>query len=163
MASIVSGRGSKSHSWAGSHADVSAHGRQPSIIRIWSNVKHSLVVPDVAAQPETPSDAAGFAPSQAVLLDLGFYQWKPDGPPKPVDVPGLDGDVLKAAAQQEAAAGVEGGLLHLVQVQSTRLAPRMLLFDWPLKACEGEDALLQQLLPGFLDAPGVSYCLVLGG
>jgi hypothetical protein len=30
----------------------------------------------------------------------------------------------------------------------------MLLFDWPLKASEGADAMLQQFLPGFQDAPG---------
>lgn len=97
--------------------------------------------------PELTS--AGFGTSKAVLIDLGFYQWRPDGPMQPADVAAVDA-ATQAAAQQAA----QGGLLHLVQVQSQRLAPRMLLFDWPLKACEGEDALLQQLLPGFLDAPG---------
>lgn len=94
-------------------------------------------------------DAAGFGTSKAVLIDLGFYQWRPDG-----SAQAAAGASVEAATQAAAQQAAQGGLLHLVQVQSQRLAPRMLLFDWPLKACEGEDALLQQLLPGFLDAPG---------
>jgi hypothetical protein len=108
------------------------------------------------AMPEVLT--AGFGTSKAVLIDLGFYQWKPDGQLQAADGAGVDA-ATQAAAQQAA----QGGLLHLVQVQSQRLAPRMLLFDWPLKACEGEDALLQQLLPGFLDAPGeLCYMQLLG-
>lgn len=68
---------------------------------------------------------------------------------------------MQAAAAAAAAQAVQDGLLHLVQVQSHRLAPRMLLFDWPLKAVEGDDAMLQQLLPGFLDAPGRYQQLVM--
>lgn len=84
--------------------------------------------------------------------DLGYYQWRPD---EPSQHPGLARENAGDAELQTAAAeAAPGGLLHLVQVQSHRLAPRMLLFDWPLKACEGQDAILQQLLPGFFDAPG---------
>jgi hypothetical protein len=78
-------------------------------------------------------------------------------------VQAADGAAVDAATQAAAQQAAQGGLLHLVQVQSQRLAPRMLLFDWPLKACEGEDALLQQLLPGFLDAPGELCCMQLPG
>jgi hypothetical protein len=83
------------------------------------------------------------APCAAVeLLDMGMYAWAPDL--TPCSLPG----------GKSVVAGTVGGYLHLVQAQSQRLAPRMLLFDWPLSACTGGAPLLLQLAPGFFDAPG---------
>lgn len=94
--------------------------------------------------------------------DLGYYQWRCD-PVLKADLSGAEGDAqdmqlaaVAAAAEAAAAEAAQGNLLHLFQVQSQRLAPRMLLFDWPLPVTEGDDAALQQLLPGFLDAPGAT-------
>ncbi|GBF89534.1 adenylate cyclase [Raphidocelis subcapitata] len=44
--------------------------------------------------------------------------------------------------------------LHLVQVLPPRLSSRLMLLPWPLPACIGEDPLLAQTGPGYLDAPG---------
>jgi hypothetical protein len=158
--------GSKGDSWSGSMEDYEVqNNKQSHASRLRSstvgrrNGSFSAVLPLTQMQDQVMPEinTTGFGTSKAVLIDLGFYQWRPDGPTQPVDGSAVDA-VTQAAAQQAA----QGGLLHLVQVQSQRLAPRMLLFDWPLKACEGEDALLQQLLPGFLDAPGtlteVGWC-----
>lgn len=86
-----------------------------------------------------------------VLLcsDLGYYCWRPDDSYTPSKTSGAGDTGVQAAGTE-----VPGSILHLVHVQSQRLAPRMLLFDWPLLACQGEDALLEQVLPGFMDAPG---------
>ncbi|KAF8064653.1 CYR1 [Scenedesmus sp. PABB004] len=118
----------------------------------WGTRRHSSAVWGDDAGSGDGGDGGG---RSAVLLDLGFYQWRPDAAPEHAATGA--GDAAAVAAAAAAAAG--GGLLHLVQVQSERLAPRMLLFDWPLAACTGEDALLQQLLPGFLDAPGAASLL----
>jgi hypothetical protein len=155
--------GSKGDSWGGSLDEYDMQlARTPPASRLRNSTigrraggSFSSVLPLTQMQDQAMPEvlSAGFVTSKAVLIDLGFYQWKPDGPLAAADGAGVDA-ATQAAAQQAA----QGGLLHLVQVQSQRLAPRMLLFDWPLKACEGEDALLQQLLPGFLDAPGELCC-----
>ncbi len=74
---------------------------------------------------------------------MGYYRWWPDG------CMGLEEE--EAMHQQP--------LLHLTQVLPAKLAPRLHLFPWPLPAAEGADALLQQLTPGFQDAPGVCVCV----
>eukprot|EP00775_Hariotina_reticulata_P012225 gene12225-12363_t len=135
--------------------------QRPSNFSLWGGWRGPPASPNPAGQPGGWSaPAAGGLPSewsahQAVLLDLGYYQWKPDAPDPLVVVP--EGSPASySELHTEEAVVAEGGLLHLVQIQSQRLAPRMLLFDWPLKASEGAGALLQQFLPGFQDAPGAS-------
>lgn len=166
IASVAGRHSSRNHSYTDSQAasDSSLRRvRRPSILGLLGSVK-DLVMPDNGdddddqQHPEHSLASSGMAQSDAVLLDLGFYLWKSVGADEPIDTSGMvpeAAEAAKATARQMAvAAAAEGGLLHLVQVQNKRMAPRMLLFDWPLKACEGEDALLQQLLPGFMDAPG---------
>jgi hypothetical protein len=87
----------------------------------WRGTPPSATSPAGPPQGAWSVPAAGGVPSewsahQAVLLDLGYYQWKPDAPENLVIVPGEGSLVSHSQLQTEEAAVAEGGLLHLVQV-----------------------------------------------
>jgi len=123
-------------------------------------------------------------PSCGVLLvDMGTYGWRDDqveaqavqpktqpggctqtgslpggsrhvhfGPSK--DGPAAAGPPHAVAESASFAVAATATALHLVQALPRSLSSRLMLLPWPLPACIGEDPLLEQTAPGFLDAPG---------
>lgn len=98
----------------------------------------------------TPS-AVGTAPTaKCVLLDMGCYQWYRGG-----------AAAAAAAGSMIAQEGGGGGggdipelqrIVHLMQVVPASVAPRVLLFPWPLPAVDT----WEKISPGFFDAPAAS-------
>mmetsp|Transcript_22804 Transcript_22804/g.59590 ORF Transcript_22804/g.59590 Transcript_22804/m.59590 type:complete len:2664 (-) Transcript_22804:127-8118(-) len=96
---------------------------------LWGN---SLQSPNASAQA-----------SQGLIIDMGYYEWRYMGS---MMLSGRQPSVHNPDMQER------GSFIHLVQVVSNALAPRVLLFRWPLAIT----AQWEKLASGFFDAPGAS-------
>lgn len=89
------------------------------------------------------------------MMMCRYYEWLPGGL-VPADGEGYSPS--QAAMSQAQAAAVAAAarkfFVHLVQVVPSAMAPRALIFKWPLSIGQG----WQKISPGFFDAPGGWQC-----
>eukprot|EP00798_Chlamydomonas_sp_ICE-L_P026803 gene26803-4397_t len=86
---------------------------------------------------------------KGVVLDMGYYEWRP--------AQGANQNSNGSVHERTDAEGHKVNV-HLMQIAHASLAPRVLLFEWPLATGPNWD----KLSPGFFDAPGSSRVIFPG-